>query len=581
MLSLSWRVGHAELLSKTGTALLLFISARFIYKLIIWTIEKLRIRGSIKDLIEAAKPQLEDALRQRADPLDPQNQLFLMYFSLFHTPESGREPCFDCLSRELQLVAKDERVIPRKTKTLHVNQLPTEILSIIFCHSLPKEPSPFTDAKTMRRTAPYNLISVCRLWRIITFTSPRLWTNINVQVVSCVDGHTRDPYLVKTAERSLHRSGNIPLDVNVRFVAPIEVHNDGLGGICPHNLKLALAFIKQLGKSQARWKNLKLSLVSPSMSKAVIYGFDIQCSPLLENLSLEFPLLLPADEHRMRISLIDLSIAKSLKILDVSGLFRLYAEDNVRLLCLREARVRTIINTSHPYDTDNIFCLLRAAPALVRLCAFLRYPMHNEENVHGICSDSLQFLDLTLLSGDMLGTLAPILNNIYLPSLKSLSLRRDVGFKGNVRLTRIVPNFLERVRPPLTDLHLGFPVENDRMLIDILRLLPQLKSLSITGSCVSQTVMKAMVINATVEPLCPLLQSLSVSCSPGLKLPTVADMIISRWLANHPNLQSCDHIRCFRTVNFTDCGLETLPYHRIIGLFEFRGLKITVLNRRN
>ncbi|KAJ3570313.1 hypothetical protein NP233_g4494 [Leucocoprinus birnbaumii] len=116
----------------------------------------------------------------------------------------------------------------RRTKTLSgsftvppiIDRLPPETLAEIFsiqpprCLKLPPRSTPSgTDVRTQ---SPWNLASVCRQWRDIAFSTPRLWSSFDVSVDSAPH-----PRLITTLQLFLGRSGNHPLTFKLH--APKDV----------------------------------------------------------------------------------------------------------------------------------------------------------------------------------------------------------------------------------------------------------------------------------------------------------------------------------------------------------------------
>ncbi|KII85593.1 hypothetical protein PLICRDRAFT_116136, partial [Plicaturopsis crispa FD-325 SS-3] len=80
-------------------------------------------------------------------------------------------------------------------------RLPAELLSEIFTFCLPPMVTPHSD------TAPLLLTLVCRKWRAIALSTPRLWASI------CV-GLTDDTGPTKV-EQWLGRAGSLPLEITI------------------------------------------------------------------------------------------------------------------------------------------------------------------------------------------------------------------------------------------------------------------------------------------------------------------------------------------------------------------------------
>ncbi|KAJ7885080.1 hypothetical protein B0H14DRAFT_2217607, partial [Mycena olivaceomarginata] len=78
--------------------------------------------------------------------------------------------------------------------------LPNEIVSEIFVHSLPVYPSPPPISGLL---SPTRLSHICRRWRQVALTTPRLWRAISLP----------DSYSVDRLKVWLDLSGRLPLSI--------------------------------------------------------------------------------------------------------------------------------------------------------------------------------------------------------------------------------------------------------------------------------------------------------------------------------------------------------------------------------
>ncbi|KAJ6486444.1 hypothetical protein C8R47DRAFT_1016134 [Mycena vitilis] len=100
----------------------------------------------------------------------------------------------------------------RATATFPVLTLPIEIMAEIFVHSLP----PIGDGLWDRysRVAPFNVSCVCRAWRNIAVTTPKLWSTLPISFDSIHSHITSAPGLVeKFIDRWLSRAKACPLSL--------------------------------------------------------------------------------------------------------------------------------------------------------------------------------------------------------------------------------------------------------------------------------------------------------------------------------------------------------------------------------
>ncbi|KAF8207829.1 hypothetical protein K438DRAFT_345506 [Mycena galopus ATCC 62051] len=108
----------------------------------------------------------------------------------------------DCAQRSLE----NERTILT---------LPNEITSEIFVHSLPRFPSYQTSTVNPTR-APMLLLRVCRAWRSIALSTPRLWTNLELDFDLLPQALFDAANMGKFIEDCVTRSGACPLSLFLR-----------------------------------------------------------------------------------------------------------------------------------------------------------------------------------------------------------------------------------------------------------------------------------------------------------------------------------------------------------------------------
>ncbi|KAJ7118586.1 hypothetical protein C8R43DRAFT_96126 [Mycena crocata] len=95
--------------------------------------------------------------------------------------------------------------------------LPIEIVSEIFIHCIPPG-----DAKVLLAEAPWVLLKVCRAWREIALSTPRLWNTLNIQAATFA---RRVYWWPSLAVDWLSRARSNPLSLTLRH-PPIEDETD-------------------------------------------------------------------------------------------------------------------------------------------------------------------------------------------------------------------------------------------------------------------------------------------------------------------------------------------------------------------
>nr|GAT59116.1 predicted protein [Mycena chlorophos] len=94
--------------------------------------------------------------------------------------------------------------------------LPDDIVSEILLHCLP----PYPDRPPLAgRGSPTHLLGICRLWRVIALSTPRLWWSISWQPTPD-DTQEYCERALEMVQLWLDRSGSIPLSIFVDFDVP-------------------------------------------------------------------------------------------------------------------------------------------------------------------------------------------------------------------------------------------------------------------------------------------------------------------------------------------------------------------------
>ncbi|KAK7031033.1 hypothetical protein VNI00_013823 [Paramarasmius palmivorus] len=163
-------------------------------------------------------------------------------------------------------------------------RLPRDIIAEVFLHCLPVDQLPTCDASE----APLVLTTVCRSWREIAITTPRLWRAIHFILPPhyeyTINDKVRELFHLRKEglQLWLSRTGSVPLTISC-YGLPLESK--------PWTIREALTamyteYLEILSQYSARWKTLYLSnipreLLSPFQ---VLKANDV---PLLSALSLE------------------------------------------------------------------------------------------------------------------------------------------------------------------------------------------------------------------------------------------------------------------------------------------------------
>ncbi|KAF8217151.1 hypothetical protein K438DRAFT_411998 [Mycena galopus ATCC 62051] len=91
--------------------------------------------------------------------------------------------------------------------------IPVEIISEIFLHCLPALPAAYAAAHLSTTSAPLLLGRICRMWREIAYTNPRLWTALKVS-------SWRGNGFQCMVQEWLRRAGSMPLSLDLAIPSP-------------------------------------------------------------------------------------------------------------------------------------------------------------------------------------------------------------------------------------------------------------------------------------------------------------------------------------------------------------------------
>ncbi|KAK7031032.1 hypothetical protein VNI00_013822 [Paramarasmius palmivorus] len=249
-------------------------------------------------------PSAEELGAIRKLVLSPEEQVQLLNEKIFQL-EAERD--------KLQSFINDHRALLSPAR-----RLPRDIIAEIFLHCLPTDQLPTCDASKM----PLVLTTVCRSWREIAVTTPRLWRAIHFVIPALVGYTIEDDFRTLFHLRKeglqlwLERAKSVPLIVScyMQFNSkkPREVGNE--------LQTMYTEYMKVLSRYSTQWKTLYLSsipleLLSPLQ---VLKANDV---PLLRTLSLESnafelgrPWMLASREH----PLLDITRTPSLRALHLS-----------------------------------------------------------------------------------------------------------------------------------------------------------------------------------------------------------------------------------------------------------------------
>ncbi|KAF8957760.1 hypothetical protein BDZ97DRAFT_83541 [Flammula alnicola] len=201
--------------------------------------------------------------------------------------KSDGQPCPSCMSLLAidQEIDEAERLLAKlmikrqSTKSL-VNQshdsiidrLPLEIASHIFTLSIPTiDGHPITYEKSML-CAPLTLGAVCGKWRQIAWSTPHLWTKIDINLLP-----GKFPQRGQLAQEWLSRSGHLPLSLHLYFY-------DFPNTMKEQSEPVFYPLIELVNQYSHRWCSLDLELPYSLLSR---FSRDSHSSTILHSLQLK------------------------------------------------------------------------------------------------------------------------------------------------------------------------------------------------------------------------------------------------------------------------------------------------------
>ncbi|KAL5504907.1 hypothetical protein ACEPAH_7570 [Sanghuangporus vaninii] len=318
----------------------------------------------------------------------------------------------------------------------------------------------------------------------------------------------------------LLRTDGCPLNYRL-IIEDVTFSNEPLYRAANH---MILALLSQ----QHRWRNVEFrwdDRLTWDFSDLVVNNM-----PLLSSLSLSLPFdcYEPASE-------VDISLSSELRDLRLGGFFRLNGcGDSIHRHMSSCRLVFTV--PARNLDSHMFWKLLRTAPRIEHFCAIgVVMGAALLPNAYLLLLCDLRTLQLELHRASFF-----LLDKLTLPALKALKLDRGINIEAGIFL-----NFVRRLIPTLTCLHLQWCRKDEAALLTALRFLPALKRLHLGDVDAEMRVFEALTVSDMSKDspehadakgliLCPALQCLSFrNCSVHDDLSTfmraVNAMLTSRW----------------------------------------------------
>ncbi|KAJ7685641.1 hypothetical protein DFH06DRAFT_48289 [Mycena polygramma] len=439
--------------------------------------------------------------RQPISSIGPTNTIMSWMLAPELGPLSNREAEYEYQAQNILVVGNEGR-LQAAPFIRHGPKVPTEILAEIFIHCLPDGRRPFTTPDLA--DAPLILCGICRRWREVAISTPRLWSALHIDFDLM---HKRGAYETDFYQMWLSRAGATPLSLY------LQNEDDSLSGVVDSPLKTIVGMSRQ-------WREIEVDMGSTvaSFIPPVETGY-----PLLEKLNIfvldDFPI----------------SFCEAPKLRDVS-------------ICQYSPQVQLPWHQLTKLDYNEVpisLCLeiLRDSPSLLD-CTFRVEGDPSALPVSMLEHSRLQRLELggTINDPDPgpTGNYLPILNCMKIPGLQSLTLKFPERSR-RIPLMDISPYlaFMFRSSCQLHALDLvSLPTTSDG-LIECLKATPSLVHLELTLRSTHPPVDADAIFAPFSEPgdCLPKLESFRVYFPyeyDMLRMPTVSvvvQMLCSRWAA--------------------------------------------------
>ncbi|KAK7439846.1 hypothetical protein VKT23_017418 [Stygiomarasmius scandens] len=177
-----------------------------------------------------------------------------------------------------------------KALTSPIRQLSSELLAEIFVHCLPSD----RNATRSLSDAPLLLGLVCRRWRDISLSTPRLWSSVHITTPYLFDAAILSSLAterIRGVETWLNRSGTVPLSIS--FYAPPSGNDlreeDPIYGII---VRMVQDLWRCIASHSGRWRSIELTLTPVSAQLLTEVEETLQNIPQLESFRLSvFPVV--------------------------------------------------------------------------------------------------------------------------------------------------------------------------------------------------------------------------------------------------------------------------------------------------
>ena len=442
--------------------------------------------------------------------------------------------------------ARASRAIANATESSPLARLTPELQSMVFVEALPCISCAHQVQQLSLRQAPLNVSHVCRSWRIIALSTPRLWTRISFNHPANMN-YSRALAIASSIPVFLKRSAScvlyIKLDTcafyNLRHRTPSKHYADALAQL----MRLWGMVVRPVVSCRQRWKEVLIECRWGDW----FCGYATSGKMVLNNLyslrNLQFRILeaIPVDtktQLKLELDLSEAAKIENLILTDNADFIQLCSVSRVSLPKLRGFAAQ---GKNDSFSLDAIYKILATSPSLEDFCLWLPTRGSTETQEDAIIPLSLANLHrLRLLveveaSDDTVRQFTDILQRIVTPSLRDLDISFSTCWHSALSHAACL---LCLSGGPLRNLHLT--VDNGEVdmdgLISCLEASPMLRTLSIEIQDFSLAELaRRLTVHAhptypyARATLCPRLQQLDLVVDDiGVSAHALAELLLSR-----------------------------------------------------
>ncbi|TDL25211.1 hypothetical protein BD410DRAFT_631107 [Rickenella mellea] len=378
-------------------------------------------------------------------------------------------------------------------------------------------------------SSPLNLGRVCHSWRQVALSTPQLWSSLRIP-------DTWNSPLGMT--EWLKRSASLPLTVILNDHD--RLHGSSLYRIGALSILLANAY---------RWKDV---WVLADIELVLLFLNAVEPgAPLLESLEIHD---CEANDEFLAYTELDLPKYPRLKSLHLPGSVQVVLHH--RNITLRNLRIIDFesqkVNCVGVMSMDDYLTLLTLSPNLDE-ASFAITGSTPMKPMDDIIEHKIRQLCIFVPVGLNIGSFS---HHLRLPHLSNLRIEDTTNKDPREFPFNNIKSLLRRSQAPLTrlDIFWDIPpmVQSDGDVVDILRLTPNIRSVSLHRLPVSDVLLRALAqpttLGETASCLCPKLTEISVVRGGKFSESAVKDMILFR--EKHRGTKP------FKRLRLLDCGLK-------------------------